>query len=242
MFRCSIENCSMCLRQKICPAGSEISKTQQNVKAISDVVENCFTANSRAIDQLALSLNNLLNVHAKHFDNLVFKVENYTSYLDLLHTHLKTCRSAFVSYRTNLFSAVSSLSSGYVFQNFLTPTRLAGFLHELTMEEILCGTKLTPAIQVGYEATYYEVQIVYEVSMLHSGISVLLGKLMNSMSATFNLLRAIPLHQSNEGDSTACLHQFRRDYLAIATDKSPYAELGVAIYNSVPLQQNQSLS
>ena len=110
------------------------------------------------------------------------------------------------------------------------------------MEEVLCGTKLTPAIQVGHEATFYEVQIVNEVSMLPSGISVLLGKLMNSKSAIFNILRAIPLHQSSYGDSTASLHQLRRDYLAIATDESRYAELGVAIYNSVPLQENQALS
>ena len=47
------------------------------------------------------------------------------------------------------------------------------------MEEVHRGTKLTPAIQVGYEATYYEVQIVLEVSILASGISVVLGKPMN---------------------------------------------------------------
>ena len=210
--------------------GSEISKTQENVKAIRDVVENRFAATSRAIDQLTRSLNFFDHcvVHTKHFSNLVFKVENYTSYLDLVFTHLKAYRSAFVSYRTNLYSAVSSLSSGYVTPNFLTPNRLAEIVHELTMEEVHRGTKLTPAIQVGYEATYYEVQIVLEVSILASGISVVLGIPMNSKSATFNILRAIPLYQPNEDGSTASLYQFRHDYLAIATDKSQYAELSVA--------------
>ena len=42
------------------------------------------------------------------------------------------------------------------------------------MEEVHRGTKLTPAIQVGSEATYYEVQIVLEVSILASGSSVVL--------------------------------------------------------------------
>ena len=51
---------------------------------------------------------------------------------------------------------------------------------------------------------------------------------MNPKSATFNILRAITLYQPNEDGSTACLYQFRRDCLAIATDKSQYAELGVA--------------
>ena len=94
------------------------------------------------------------------------------------------------------------------------------------MEEVHRGTKLTSAIQVGYEATYYEVQIVVEVSILASGIFVVLGVPMNSKSATFNILRAIPLYQPNEDCSTAFLYQFRHDYLAIAPDKSQYAELG----------------
>ena len=61
--------------------GSEISKTQQNVKAIRDVVENRFTATSGAIDQLSRSLNFVDHcvVHTTHFGNLVFKVENSTS-------------------------------------------------------------------------------------------------------------------------------------------------------------------
>ena len=140
--------------------------------------------------------------------------------MDLVFTHLKAYRSLFVSYRTNLFSAVSSLSSGYVTPNFLTPNRLPEIVHELTMEEVHRGTKLTPAIQVGYEATYYEVQIVLQVSILASGISVVLGIPMNSKSATFNILRAIPWYKPNEDGSTASLYHFRHDYLAIATDKS----------------------
>ena len=69
----------------------EISKTQENVKAIRDVVENRFTATSRAIDQLNPSLNffDRCVVHTKHFSNLKFKVENYISYFDLVYTHLK---------------------------------------------------------------------------------------------------------------------------------------------------------
>ena len=71
--------------------GSEISKTKENVKAIRDVFENCFAATSRAIDQLTRSLNFFDHcvVHTKNFSNLVFKFENYTSYLGLVFTYLK---------------------------------------------------------------------------------------------------------------------------------------------------------
>ena len=126
-------------------------------------------------------------VHTKHFSDLGFEVENYILYLDLVYTHLEANWSAFFSYRTNLYSAVSP--------NFLTPNRLAEIVHELTIEEVHRRTKLTPAIQVGYEATYYENQILLEVFILASGISVILGIPMNSKSATFNILRAIPLYQ-----------------------------------------------
>ena len=55
--------------------GSEISKTQETVKAVSDVVENRFTATSRAIDQLTRSLNFFHHcaVHTKHFSTLFLK-------------------------------------------------------------------------------------------------------------------------------------------------------------------------
>ena len=51
---------------------------------------------------------------------------------------------------------------------------------------------------------------------------------MSSKSATFKILRALLLYQPNDDGSTASLYQFRHDYLDIATDKSQYAELGVA--------------
>ena len=139
--------------------------------------------------------------------------------MDLVYTHLKDCRSAFVFYRTNLFSAVSSLSSGYVTPNFLTLNRLAEIVHELTKEEVHRSMKLTTAKQVGYEATYYEVQNVLEVSIFASGISCTRNN--NKINVChINILRAIPLYQPNEDGSTASLYQFRLDYSAITTDKS----------------------
>ena len=144
--------------------------------------------------------------------------------MDLVYTYLKAYRPGFVSYRSNLYSAVSSLSSGYVTPNFLRPNRLAEIVHEFTMGEVHRGTKPTLAIQVSYKATYCEVEFVLQVSILASGIFVVLGTPMNSKSATFNILRAIPLYQPNEDSSIVSLYQFPHDYLAIATDKSQYVK------------------
>ena len=224
--------------------GSEISKRHDNVKAIRDVVENRFTTTSRALDQLTHSLNYFAHcvVHTKHFRNLVLKVEKYTSDLDLVYSHPQAYQSAFVSHRTNLYSVVSSLLPSYITPTFLTTNRLAENVHELTIEKINRGTKVTPAIQVGYEAKHYEAQIGLEVSIPASGTSAVLEIPMNTKSATLNILSAVPLYQPNEDGSAASLYQFRQDYLAIATDKSQYAEVGVASLQVFWHQQNQFLS
>ena len=79
------------------------------------------------------------------------------------------------------------------------------------MKEVHRGTKLTQAIQIGYEATYYEFQTVLEFSILASGISVVLGIPIKSKSATFKVLRAFPVYQPNDDGSTASLYQFLHD-------------------------------
>ena len=57
------------------------------------------------------------------------------------------------------------------------------------------GSKLTPAIPSGFEAIYYELQIVLEVTMLSKGIFFVLVIPMNSKSATYNVFQAEPLYQ-----------------------------------------------
>ena len=91
-----------------------------------------------------------------------------------------------------MYSVVSSILSGFVPPSFLTPNQLAAIVKGLTEEEICRGTKLTPAIQVEFEATIYEVQRVLEVTVLEEGLSIVLGIPMNSKSWTFDIYRAIP--------------------------------------------------
>ena len=139
----------------------------------------------------------------RQFEIIVDKVHNYPSYLDFAYMHLKSYRALFVSYNTSMHSAFSSLSSGFVPPIFLTPDQLAAIVEDLTAEEIRRGTKLTPEIQIGFEATHCEVQIVIEVTVLQEGLSIVLGIPMNSKSFTFEVYRAIPLHQPNEDATTA---------------------------------------
>ena len=124
-----------------------------------------------------------------------------------------------------MYSAISSLSSGFVPLSFLTPDQLAAIVKDLTKEKIGRGTKLTSAIQVGFEATYYNIQIVPEDTVLQEGLSIVLGIPMTLKSATFDIYRAIPWHQPNEDETTASVYRFANEFLAVLTDNSQNAEL-----------------
>ena len=133
-----------------------------------------------------------------------------------------------------MYSAVSSRSSRLVPSSFLTPDQLAPIVEDLIAEEIRRCTKLTSALQLSSEATYYEVQSVFEVTVLQEGLSIVLGKPMNSKSSTFDVYRAIPLYQPNEDGTTVSVYHFSYEFVAIDTDNSQYAELSATTLNHCP--------
>ena len=101
-------------------------------------------------------------------------------------------------------------------------------MQELVAEEFRKGSKMTPAIPSGFEAIFYELQVVSEVTMLPKGVSFVLGIPMNSKSATHNVFQAEPLYQPNDDGQTASVYQFSNLYVAIATDKNNFAELALS--------------
>ena len=207
--------------------GTEIADTQKSVEALQDVFDALLHATGEAIRQLdsrLIIMSSCMSTQ-RQLEIIVGKVHNYTSYLDLAYMHFESYRGSFLSYKTSMYSAVSSLSSGFVPPNFLTTDQLASIVEDLTAEEMRRGTKLTPEIQVGFEVTYYEVQIVVEGTVLQDGLSIVLGIPMNSKSSTLDVYRAIPLHQPNKDGTKASVYRFSHELVAIATDNSQYAEL-----------------
>ena len=116
------------------------------------------------------------------------------------------------------------------------PNAIADIVNELSNDEICRGTKLPPAIQPGYEAIYYEINVVLEVTFIPRGISVVLGIPMNSRSSTFDLYHAIPLYQPNGDNKTASLYHLKKPFLAVSTDNFRFAEL-----DSSTLHQNNRI-
>ena len=149
-----------------------------------------------------------------------------------MYTHIKSYQAAFYAYKINLFSTISSLASGQITPQFLLPQKIADLVRSLSEEESYRSTKLTPAIQPGFEAVSYEIQLVLEVTLIPRGISVVLGVPMNSTSSSFNVYHATPLYQPNGDNKTASLFQLVKPFLAVATDDSRYVEL-----DSTTLQQ-----
>ena len=159
-------------------------KTQKNVEASRDITDAPLTATGEAVHQLSSQLNVMgerMGVQP-YFELIVDKVAKYTSYLDLPYTHSKSYRTSFVSCKRSVYSAFSSLSSAFVPPSFFTPNYLAAIVVFHTAEEIQRGSRLTPAITVGFEATYNEVQIFLEVTVLDEVISVGSGIQLNSNS------------------------------------------------------------
>ena len=226
-FEKSLHRVQQANDQKFFLLGKKIADTQKSVEPLRHVIDARLNATGETIRQLdcrLIIMSNCMSIQ-RQFEIIVDKVHNYTSYWDLAYMHLKPYRASFVSHKTSMYSAVSSLSSGFVPPNFLTPDQLTAIVADLTAEEIRRGTKLTPAIQVGFEANYDEVQIVLETTVLQEGLSLVLGIPMNPKSSTFDVYRAIPLHQPNEDGMTASVYRFPHEFVAIATDNSQYAEL-----------------
>ena len=148
----------------------------------------------------------------------------YLSQIGTLYTHFKAFRAAFYAYRNNFFSIISSLATGHIPPQFLVPTQLAIIVQELAAEEFRKHSKLTPALP-GFEAIYYELQIILELTMLPKGISFVLGISLNSEPATYNVLQAEPLYQPNDDGKTAPVYQFPKPYVTMATN---FAELAAS--------------
>ena len=94
----------------------------------------------------------------------------YLSQVDTLCRHFIAFRAAFYAYRNNFFTIISSLATGHITPQFLLPLQLATKVQEWAAEEFRKGSKLTPAILSGFEAIYYELQKVLEVTKSPKGI------------------------------------------------------------------------
>ena len=210
--------------------GNEIKETQESVAKITEVVSDNLQKLDVELREIKGVISHLVdcNAHLAQTINYYQQLQEYISYLNSLYTHVKSYRAAFYAYKIALFSTLSSLAAGYVTPQFLLPDQLASIVKELANDEILRGTKLSPAIRVGHEAIYYEIQLVLEVTLLSSGLSVVLGIPMNSKSSTFDIYLATPLYQPNADGDTASLYQFPNPFLAISTDNTQFAELGAS--------------
>ena len=212
--------------EKLALLREEIRLTQESVEKIK---EYTYTHISYMLDRIytlqdAFRCYRFESAHCHFLQSSQF----YLSQIGTLYTHFKAFRAAFYVSRNNFFSIISPLATGHITPQFLLPTQLATMVHELAAEEFRKGSKLTPAIPSGFEAIYYELQTVLEVTMLPKGIFFVLGIPMNSKCATYNVFQAEPLYQPNDDGKTASVYQFQKPYVAIATDNTNFAELATS--------------
>ena len=207
--------------------GNEVRTTQENVRNLRDAVNDRLQTLDKKFTVIQGELTLYKECAEKQTKHSLFlqEIRYVISHLGTFYTHIKSYQAAFYAYKINLFSTISSLASGHITPQFLLPQEIADIVRTLSEEESYRGTKLTPAIQPGFEAVYYEIQLVLEVTLIPRGISVVLGVPMNSKSSTFNVYHATPLYHPNGDNKTASLLQLAKPFLAVATDDSRYAEL-----------------
>ena len=131
---------------------------------------------------------------AKHFLFLQ-EIRYVISDWGTLLTHIKSYQVAFYAYKINFFSTISSLASGQITPQFFSPQESGNIFRKLSEKESYRGTKLNPAIHPGFETVYHELQLVLDVTLIHRGISVVLGAPMNSESSAFYVYHATPLYE-----------------------------------------------
>ena len=90
-------------------------------------------------------------------------------------------------------SITSSAATGHITRKFLLSIQLAAIVQELACEDFRKSSNLTPAIPLGFEAIYSELQIVLEAKILPKGISFVLGIPTKSNSATHIVFQEEPL-------------------------------------------------
>ena len=195
---------------------NEIKETQESVGKITEVVSNNLQMLDVELRQIKEVVSNLVdsNAHMEQTINFYQQLQEYISHLNLLYTHVKSYRAAFYAYKIALFSTRSSLAACYVTPQFLLPDQLDSFVKELANDEILRETKLSPAFRVGHKAIYYEIQLVLEVTLLSSGLSVVLGIPMNSKSSTSDIYLATPVYQPTAVGDSASLYHFPNPFFS----------------------------
>ena len=198
--------------------------TQDSVHKLKEAVGARFGEMEHYINNATLFLAHLART-SRECDHVIVRhmtllqaIRNYVYQMGNLNTHLKSYRAAFYAYKKSLFSTISSLAGGYITPQFLLPKQIAKTVRDMSDDEVLRGTKISSAIRPGFEAIYYEIQIVLEVTLIPQGISAVLGIPMNTKSGMLNIYHATPLCQPNKDDMTASLYVFKNPFLAISSN------------------------
>ena len=133
---------------------NEVRETQQNVKNLRDAVNDHLQVLDDRINGNQRDLIRHKECERRQAQHSLFLQEiRYTiSHLGTLYTHIKSYQAAFYAYKINFFSTISSLASGQITPQFLLRQEIADIVRTLSEEESYRGTKLTPAIQPGFEA------------------------------------------------------------------------------------------
>ena len=142
------------------PLGNDFKATQQNGEDLRDAVNDLLQILDYRINGMqddSVQHKECERKQAQH--SLFFQEIWYVfSHLGILQSH-KIIPSCVPRLKDQLLD-ISSPRQWPNHPQFLLPHEMAGIVQTLSEEKSCRGSKLTPAIQPGFEAVYYEIELV----------------------------------------------------------------------------------
>ena len=126
--------------------GGEFRKTQEAVNAVQTLVDKNFREVERVVgvirdEQIKLGIEMICQrkygEYLADFNQWQSSVSNFTNYLLLLHTDIKSYRVGVLAYEASIYSALNTLSKGFLSPSLITPDQLHEVLLEVARKEVM---------------------------------------------------------------------------------------------------------
>ena len=147
--------------------GNELQEQRERVAIITEVVNDNLQKLDVDLREIRWVKSHLVvdcNAHLVQTLHFYQQLQEYVGYLNSFTRMSNRAAPLFCAYKIALLSNLSSLAASYVTPRFLPPNQPASIVNVLANDEIFHSTILFPAIRVGREAIYHEIQLVSEVS------------------------------------------------------------------------------
>lgn len=146
------------------------------------------------------------------------------SLANAVYANLKTFRLALHNYRTLLLQSIDTLIDKRLPMALVPKTELTQILRAVAIQQIHAGDRLSLAIPTSDILSYYEAQLVQNVSPTEQGLLLTIAVPLASATTVLNVFQAIPLPMPDvHAQQTAHVWDIEAKYLAVSENSMEIA-------------------